>query len=138
MRGLLSNLALVSVCLCHAASGQYVYEEEILYDDFPSDFTWGVATSAYQVGHFLSENKHQKPHFFHLIKIEGGYNEDGKGVSIWDTFTEENGNIVDDSDGRVACDSYHKYEEDVQLIKDMGVDSYRFSIAWTRILPNGN
>ncbi len=74
----------------------------------------------------------------HFIQIEGGYNEDGKGVSIWDTFTEENGNIVDDSDGRVACDSYHKYEEDVQLIKDMGVDSYRFSIAWTRILPNGN
>ena len=76
--------------------------------------------------------------FFYLIQIEGGYNEDGKGVSIWDTFTEENGNILDDSDGRVACDSYHKYEEDVQLIKDMGVDSYRFSIAWTRILPNGN
>ncbi len=70
-------------------------------------------------------------------QIEGGWNEGGKGLSIWDTFTEQNGKIDDGSDGKIACDSYHKFEEDVQLIKDLGLPYYRFSIAWTRILPNG-
>jgi beta-glucosidase/6-phospho-beta-glucosidase/beta-galactosidase len=58
-------------------------------------------------------------------------------LSIWDTFAAADGNIADGSDGKVACDSYHKYEEDVQIIKEMGAGHYRFSIAWTRILPNG-
>ncbi len=71
------------------------------------------------------------------MQIEGAWNVDGKGVSIWDTFTEEPGNIVDGSDGKVACDSYNKYGEDVQLVQDMGLTHYRFSIAWTRILPEG-
>ena len=66
---------------------------------------WGAATAAYQ--------------------IEGGWNEDGKGLSIWDVFTRINGTIKDGSSGDVACDSYHKYREDVQLLADMGLKSYR-------------
>ena len=74
-----------------------------------------------------------------LFQIEGGWNEGGKSESIWDVFADpEKGNIDDNLDGKVACDSYHKYKEDVQLIKNMGMKSYRFSIAWTRIIPSGN
>jgi len=95
----------------------YQAEEPLLFDHFPDDFIWGSATSAYQ--------------------IEGAWNEGGKGVSIWDTFTKVNGTIIDGSSGDVACDSYHKYKEDVQLMKAMGLKSYRFSIGWSRILPQG-
>ena len=72
-------------------------------------------------------------------QIEGAWNEDGKGESIWDVFTAdpESGNIDNGDNGQVACDSYHKYKEDVQLLKNMGATAYRFSIAWTRILPQG-
>ena len=56
-------------------------------------------------------------------------------MSIWDTFCEKEGAIADGSDGKVACDSYHQYEEDARMISEMGVDSYRFSLAWTRIMP---
>jgi beta-glucosidase len=80
----------------------------------PDDFTWGVATSAYQ--------------------IEGAWDEDGKGESIWDRFAHE-GRIGDTGD--VACDHYHRLEEDLDLLADLGVDAYRFSIAWTRVLPDG-
>ena len=63
---------------------------------------------------------------------------DGKGASIWDAFVDPGRRaIVDGSDGKVACDSYHRYKEDVKLIKRMGMKSYRFSIAWTRIFPEG-
>ena len=95
----------------------YNAEEDLLYDHFPPDFIWGAATAAYQ--------------------IEGGWNEDGKGPSIWDVFTKEEGHIIDGSSGDVACDSYHKYKEDVQLLSNLGLKSYRFSIAWSRILPKG-
>jgi len=105
------------VCLS-VALGEYTYEEDMLYDSFPDDFRWGVATAAYQ--------------------IEGGWDEDGKLPSIWDTFTDGTTNIDDRSSGKVACDSYHKYEEDVQMIKNMGMDNYRFSISWTRIIPDGD
>ncbi len=73
----------------------------------------------------------------HSTQIEGGWDEGGKGLSIWDTFASAPGNIEDGSDGTVACDSYHRYEEDVGLIRGMGLTHYRFSIAWTRILPEG-
>ena len=74
-----------------------------------------------------------------MYQVEGAWNEDGKGVSIWDVFTADttNGNILNGDTGQVACDSYHKYKEDVQLLKNMSVNAYRFSIAWTRIIPDG-
>ena len=84
---------------------------------FPSDFTWGVATASYQ--------------------IEGSPRADGKGVSIWDTFVRQPGTILDGESGDVACDSYRRWRDDLQLLRDLGVDSYRFSIAWPRVLPFG-
>ncbi len=82
---------------------------------FPPDFLIGVSSSAYQ--------------------IEGAYNEDGKGESNWDRFANIPGNVP--MTGNIAADHYHRYKEDVQLLKQLGVKSYRFSIAWTRIFPDG-
>jgi len=84
----------------------------------PPGFELGVATAAYQ--------------------IEGAARADGKGASIWDTFTAREGAILDGSDGGVACDHYHRYAEDVALMAGLGVDAYRFSFAWTRIQPDGS
>ena len=84
---------------------------------FPPDFTWGFASSAYQ--------------------IEGGTNEDGRGPSIWDTFSRLPGAVANGDNGDVACDHYHRYPEDVRLMGEIGVDAYRFSVAWPRVLPRG-
>ncbi|GIK10049.1 MAG: beta-glucosidase [Anaerolineaceae bacterium] len=84
---------------------------------FPKNFTWGVATSAYQ--------------------IEGAWNEDGRGVSIWDTFSHTKGRIVNDENGDVAADHYHRWKDDFALMSELGVKAYRFSTAWPRILPAG-
>jgi beta-glucosidase len=84
---------------------------------FPPDFLWGAASSSYQ--------------------IEGAWDADGKGLSIWDEFTRRPGVIAGGEDGRVACDHYHHYREDVALMKAMGLQAYRFSISWPRILPAG-
>jgi beta-glucosidase len=70
-------------------------------------------------------------------QIEGAVAEDGRGPSIWDTFTARPGAIKDRSDGSVACDSYHRYEEDLDLVANMNADWYRFSVAWPRVLPEG-
>jgi beta-glucosidase len=84
---------------------------------FPSGFVWGAATAAYQ--------------------IEGAATADGRGPSIWDTFAHTPGRIVDGTTGDVACDHYHRMAEDVALMADLGMASYRFSIAWPRIVPSG-
>ncbi len=84
---------------------------------FPENFIWGTATSAYQ--------------------IEGGYNEDGKGESNWDRYTHTPGTILGNDTGDVACDHYHLYQEDVNIMKEIGIKSYRFSISWSRIFPDG-
>src|SRR6185369_1340167 len=85
---------------------------------FPKDFLWGAATASYQ--------------------IEGAWKEDGKGESIWDRFAHTTGKIKGAHTGDVACDSYHRYQEDIALMKAMNVKSYRFSIAWPRIQPSGS
>jgi beta-glucosidase len=84
---------------------------------FPSDFRWGVATSSYQ--------------------IEGAAAQDGRGPSIWDTFSKTPGKVVNGDTGDVACDHYNLLESDLDMIQSLGVDSYRFSIAWSRVQPLG-
>ncbi|KAK8524348.1 hypothetical protein V6N12_029214 [Hibiscus sabdariffa] len=84
---------------------------------FPSNFLFGTASSAYQ--------------------YEGAYLSDGKGLNIWDVYCHKPGNnIVDGSNGDIAVDHYHKYLEDIDLMHSLGVNSYRFSISWARILPS--
>jgi len=84
---------------------------------FPDDFVWGTATSAYQ--------------------IEGAAREGGRGPSIWDQFCSIPGNVANGDNGDVACDHYHRFEEDIKLMAEMGVKAYRFSISWSRVLPTG-
>lgn len=84
---------------------------------FRENFTWGAATSAYQ--------------------IEGAVHEDGKGLHIWDVYTSEPGHIFENHTGEVACDHYHRFREDVKIMKEMGLKAYRFSIDWSRVLPEG-
>lgn len=84
---------------------------------FRKDFVWGAATAAYQ--------------------IEGAYDAHGKGLNIWDVFTHAEGTISDKSSGDTACDHYHLFKEDVKLMAELGLRAYRFSISWSRILPDG-
>ena len=84
---------------------------------FPHNFLWGAATASYQ--------------------IEGAWDEDGKGESIWDRFSHTPGKIEDQSTGDVACDHYHRYQDDIRLMRYLGLKAYRFSTAWTRVLPTG-
>ncbi len=84
---------------------------------FPKDFEWGAATASYQV--------------------EGAAYEDGRGLSIWDTFSRIPGKVYAGENGNVAVDQYHRYPEDIALMKQLGIKSYRFSIAWPRIIPSG-
>jgi len=84
---------------------------------FPNGFLWGTATASYQV--------------------EGAAKEDGRGVSIWDTFSHTPGHVANDANGDVADDHYHRYKQDVQLMKVLGVKAYRFSISWPRVIPAG-
>ncbi|KAK6484922.1 lactase-phlorizin hydrolase-like [Huso huso] len=92
-------------------------DEQTLYGEFRKDFSWSVATAAYQ--------------------IEGGWRDDGKGLSIWDTFAHTPLKVGNDENGDIACDSYHKIDEDVAMLKRLKVSHYRFSISWPRVLPDG-
>jgi beta-glucosidase len=85
---------------------------------FPTGFVWGTATASYQ--------------------IEGAVHEDGRGPSIWDTFSHTPGKVVDGGDGDVACEHYRRMAEDVAMMADLGLDAYRFSIAWSRVVPTGS
>lgn len=84
---------------------------------FPKGFLWGTATSSYQ--------------------IEGGWNIDGKGESIWDRYSHTPGMVLNNANGDTACDHYHRWEEDLKLIHDLGANTYRFSLSWPRIIPDG-
>ncbi|XP_057626305.1 lactase/phlorizin hydrolase-like [Chionomys nivalis] len=92
-------------------------EDEFLYGEFSKGFIWSTSTAAYQ--------------------IEGAWRADGKGLSIWDTFSHTPLKIENDDNGDVACDSYHKIDEDVVALQNLGVSHYRFSISWPRVLPDG-
>jgi beta-glucosidase len=85
---------------------------------FPENFLWGTATAAYQV--------------------EGAVNEDGRGASIWDTFSHTPGKVHHGDTGDIACDQYHRVEEDLDLMSELGMQAYRFSVAWPRIQPEGS
>ena len=84
---------------------------------FPEDFKWGAATAAYQ--------------------IEGAATEDGRGESIWDRYSATPGNVLNGDTGAIACDSYHRYPDDVRLARELGLDAFRLSISWPRIFPEG-
>ncbi|GBF98739.1 glycoside hydrolase family 1 [Raphidocelis subcapitata] len=116
------NIALAVTCAC--AQGSRWPKIEKLPDAPPacpqwlrSSIIWGGATSAYQ--------------------IEGAWNEDGKGPSIWDTFAQKGGETQGNANGNVANDHYHRWREDIELMKTLGVKTYRFSVAWARIVPSG-
>jgi beta-glucosidase len=96
------------------SEGQSVYD----LTSFPADFTWGVATAAYQ--------------------IEGAVAEDGRSPSIWDTFSHTPGKVDGNDNGDIACDHYHRWPEDIALMKELGVNAYRFSVAWPRVVPGGD
>src|SRR5687768_17068364 len=85
--------------------------------DLPAGFRWGVATASYQ--------------------IEGAVDEDGRGRSVWDTFSHTPDKVADGDTGDVACDHFHRYAQDVVLMAELGVDAYRFSVAWPRVQPTG-
>jgi beta-glucosidase len=86
--------------------------------DFPDNFLWGTATASYQV--------------------EGAVNEDGRGTSIWDTFSHTPGKVYRGDTGDIACDQYHRIEEDLDLMASLGLKAYRFSVAWPRVQPDGS
>ncbi|XP_069470085.1 lactase/phlorizin hydrolase [Ambystoma mexicanum] len=99
-------------------SRQSAFERDMYYyGTVPENFKWGVSTSAYQV--------------------EGGWDADGKGLSTWDTFSHTPGNIQNNHNGDIACDSYNKLDADLYMLRALGVKTYRFSLSWPRIFPNG-
>nr|BAO04172.1 hypothetical protein [Delphinium grandiflorum] len=101
------------LCCCSSSSS----DEDISRNQFPDSFFFGASTSSYQ--------------------IEGAVHEDGRGLNNWDVFTHIKGNIIDGDDADQTDDHYHRTEEDIELMQSLGINAYRFSISWTRILPKG-
>ena len=91
--------------------------ENQTYPQFPKNFYFGAATAAYQ--------------------IEGGWDADGKGLSTWDVFTHKRGKIADGSTGDVACNTYFDFQTDIDIMAQLEMNAYRFSIAWSRVIPQG-
>ena len=85
--------------------------------NFPKNFVWGAAAASYQ--------------------IEGAAREDGKGPSVWDTFSHHPGKVANGDTGDVACDHYHRYKDDIGLMKKIGLQAYRLSVSWPRVMPKG-
>ena len=115
---------MLSIISCSVlASDEKVSRDDFYFGQFPDGFIWSASTAAYQ--------------------IEGAWNKDGRGLSFWDNlahnapFLKPGGFIPGNATGDVACDSYHKYKDDVRILKNLGVNYYRFSLSWSRILPNG-
>ncbi|CAM8881674.1 unnamed protein product [Rhodiola kirilowii] len=113
----MANAGIVLCLIFLAFEARLSASQNITRGSFPKGFVFGTASSAYQ--------------------YEGAVKEDGRGMTIWDTFARKFGKVSDFSNGDIAVDQYHRYPEDIQLMKDMGMDAYRFSIAWSRIFPNG-
>ncbi|QCE11947.1 beta-glucosidase 11-like [Vigna unguiculata] len=113
MRLMMKVFAVIGLVLLIVHPGTHALSR----DQFPPDFVFGASTSAYQV--------------------EGAANEDGRKPSIWDTFSHAGNANLYAGDGDVACDHYHKYKEDVKLMANMGLEGYRFSISWSRLIPDG-
>ena len=105
------------VAACRAFGATSSADAQTAPAEFPPGFLWGAATAAYQ--------------------IEGAWREDGKGESIWDRFSHTPGRVKNGDTGDVACDSYHRYAEDIALLRELNLRSYRFSISWPRIQPDG-
>lgn len=112
------SLGLVSTLIGDRLVGmESLLNAELSRNDFGRHFKWGVATSAYQ--------------------IEGAWDSDGKGMSIWDTFSHKDGNIKTSQTADKACDFYHRYPSDIKIVKDLNFDAFRFSLSWPRIMPTG-
>lgn len=106
----------------------------------PSDFLWGYATGKLFVSNFLTQLFSPDLPIFNLasFQIEGSVNVDGRGPSIWDDFSRTPGKTLDGRNGDVATDSYRLWKQDIALLKAYGAKAYRFSIAWSRIIPSGS
>jgi len=109
--------ALAAMWRVNPIPGKSFIDAEITKSDFGKDFNWGVATSAYQ--------------------IEGAWNADGKGESVWDRFTSRQRNVKDKTNGNHAIDFYNRSESDLKLLKSLNFENFRFSFSWSRILPDG-
>jgi beta-glucosidase len=107
----------IAICILSMATAASTAAIKSSNWDSKTPFLWGSATASYQV--------------------EGAWNEDGRGLTVWDSFSHTAGKTANGETGDVADDNYHRFEEDIQLIKALGLNSYRFSLAWTRLFPEG-